>query len=393
MTNLKRPRGLIISPYHARSHAIWAEEFDRIVDFIDWKLLSLPPRFFSWRVRGNPLALLFDADYAPEFNDIDLLVATSMTDLATLRGLCRRLDDVPCVYYFHENQYAYPRNDVADRSAHLEAKMVSLYGALCADHVVFNSLFNRDTFLAGAREMLARFPDHAPLHCIDSIADKCSVIPVPLTSSLEAFAPSTSPASAHDGQERSLKIAWNHRWEYDKRPDQLARIIALVADQGLDCRFYIFGQVFRDVPEVFQGLQERYPKQIAHMGNIAEPQAYYQALACCDVVLSTAAHDFQGLAVLEGIQCNCVPVVPDRLAYQEYLPDSFRYSSLLQDPAAEAQAAVEMLKYRLEQLKSGALSKPPTVSQLDRSVLSTRYTELCRRLLVNGQHRRDGDNM
>ena len=379
----KQPRGLLISPYHARSHAIWAREFELLVDIIDWRQISLPPRFFSWRVRGNPLALVYEPEFSNAFNEIDLLVVTSMTDLATLRGLCRDLHRVPCVYYFHENQFAYPENVATKSTGNLEAKMVSLYGALCADHVVFNSLFNRDTFLRGASEMLAKFPDHSPQNCIDAIVPKCSVIPVALPHELEKYSSEQMSQGLRQPTERALKVAWNHRWEYDKRPEQLVQIIKLAKQQDLNCQFFIFGQSFREIPEDFVQLQERFPKYVAHMGHLAESEAYYRALSACDIVLSTAAHDFQGLSILEGMRCGCVPVVPDRLAYREYVPEDYRYQSNLQDQATEARAVVAMLTQRLLELRSGALGNPPAVPQTDRSALKLRYEELCRRLLVD----------
>ncbi len=50
------------------------------------------------------------------------------------------------------------------------------------------------------------------------------------------------------------------------------------------------------------------------MENKREYQALLQQ---SNVVLSTALHDFQGIAVLEGVAAGCIPVVPNRLAYPE----------------------------------------------------------------------------
>ena len=77
-------------------------------EHFDWRSLTLSPRHFSWRIRGNPLALLYEDDNAAEIAQADLVVATSMTDLASLRGLCPTLTKIPNIIYFHENQFAFP---------------------------------------------------------------------------------------------------------------------------------------------------------------------------------------------------------------------------------------------------------------------------------------------
>lgn len=49
----------------------------------DWQRIELPGRFFNWRIRGNPLSWL---DTLHGIRP-DLVVATSMVYLATIRAL------------------------------------------------------------------------------------------------------------------------------------------------------------------------------------------------------------------------------------------------------------------------------------------------------------------
>lgn len=44
-----------------------------------------------------------------------------------------------------------------------------------------------------------------------------------------------------------------------------------------------------------------------------------------DVVVSTANHEFYGMAVLEAVRAGCRPLVPDRLSYRELFAPEFRY--------------------------------------------------------------------
>ena len=386
------PQGLIISPYHAQSHANWVKQLQRILSFIEWRVLTLSPRFFNWRVRGNPLALLYEGDNIRLFQGLDLMIATSMTDLATLRGLMPSLHDVPTAIYFHENQFAYPSQDRNSETRLLEAKMVSLYSALSGETVVFNSEFNRATFLDGARQMLSDFPDHAPLSCVDLIAEKSVVIPVPLSDALASVAPPMSGSGTTVGR-RPLAVAWNHRWEHDKGPDRLVKVLELVKQRSLDCQFFIFGQQFRVIPPALRQLTAAFKNQIAHLGYIADERAYYRKLAQCDVVLSTALHDFQGLAVLEALRLGCIPLVPDRLAYREFIPSQYRFPSMIDDLQAECECVVERLAVYQRLLTQSQLPQTPAIPQLEDSVLRVKYEALINRLLAYSRPIGDSDTI
>src|SRR5690606_10562790 len=139
----------------------------------------------------------------------DALVVTSMVDLVSIRGFHRHLAATPALLYMHENQFAYPNSDQQHASA--DPKVVNLYSALAADQVVFNSAWNRDSFLQQAGAFLRRLPDGVPSGIIERIRDRSSVIPVPIEDRLfVARRQSGVPAVPH--------LLWNHRWEYDKGP-------------------------------------------------------------------------------------------------------------------------------------------------------------------------------
>ena len=81
MANVKKTIWLF-SAYRSDSHAYWADWLVNTFEEFQWEKLELPGRYFSWRIRGNPLSWLHQLPGGTP----DLIIATSMVDLATLTG-------------------------------------------------------------------------------------------------------------------------------------------------------------------------------------------------------------------------------------------------------------------------------------------------------------------
>jgi glycosyltransferase involved in cell wall biosynthesis len=311
-------RVLLLSAYDAASHKYWRETLCREISDWDWQVLTLPPRHFSWRIRSNALTWWGEQGELLQQN-YDVVLATSMVDLATLRGLVPSLSRVPTVLYFHENQFEYP----AGQSQHglLEAQMVTLYSALAADRLVFNSAYNQDSFLAGCKQMLQRFPDGVPAATGELLQEKTEVLPVPITAPI----PGDKQRSGS-----KLQLVWNHRWEYDKGPAELLALATALVDSALEFDLHVVGQQFRKQPAEFDQLQQLLQSagSLGHWGYLESSTAYQQLLASCDVVVSTALHDFQGLAVLEACAAGCKPLVPARLVYPEWFGAANCYQNI-----------------------------------------------------------------
>ena len=326
-----KPRILLLSAYDANSHRLWRERLAQLFPDYEWTQLALPPRHFNWRIRGNSLCWAFaDNDSAVDIGrgDYELLIATSMVDLASLRGFIPALANIPNLVYFHENQFVYPAS--SQRKENIEPQLLPLYTALCADAVVFNSHYNRDSFLDGARSLLQKLPD-TPAKSILLKLEQSRVIPVPLMQ-LPKPSPKTSPAAeAQAADSLCLEVLWNHRWEHDKGPDLLLEVVRIICRRKIKLRLHIVGEQFRQAPascaEIKQLLQRQQglPGKDFEFGFLADPQRYLELLSSCDVVLSTALHDFQGLAIQEACVAGCTPLTPDDLVYPEYLAAEFLY--------------------------------------------------------------------
>ncbi|MFW5927105.1 MAG: tRNA-queuosine alpha-mannosyltransferase domain-containing protein [Wenzhouxiangella sp.] len=315
-------RILLLSAYRSDSHACWSDWLQRRIEGVEWIVRELPGRHFAWRIRGNPLSWLDDIPIEPPGR----VLATSMVDLATLKGIHPQLAGVPTTYYFHENQFAYPVSRRQVRT--IEHAIVQIYGALAADELLFNSDYNRRTFLDGTAEFAAKMPDRAPRDLPERLAPKSRVLPVPV-----------EPVPPAETRDRRL-IVWNHRWEYDKRPELFADAVCHLAEKGLDFRLALLGKRPRNTPPALARIRDRLADRIVADGRL--PRDEYRALlGRAGIVASTAAHEFQGLAMLEAVSAGAIPVVPDALCYPEQYPATFRYR------ADDVRALVERLAHFL----------------------------------------------
>lgn len=341
-------RILLLSGYDAGSHRRWREGLVMGFPEHHWTTLTLPARYFSWRVRGNSLTWAYSERECLEAG-YDLLIATSMVDLSALRGMVPTLAAIPTLVYFHENQFAYPKSDHQHSS--VEPQILNLYSALCADAVVFNSDYNRQSFLTGVSQLMAKLPDHVPPGIAERLADNSVVLPVPLEDrcfdSIESLHQQPEPIAWRDRDTnkaaRPLRLLWAARFEYDKGGERLLLILKALKKQGVAFELALLGQSFRHSPVVFDDIAQLFADELVQFGYEPSLVRFKAYLSQADIVLSTAIHEFQGLAVLEAVAAGCIPVVPNRLAYPDFYPAQYRYCSSDQNLATEATAAVDKI--------------------------------------------------
>lgn len=123
---------LLVEPYNSGSHKAWAEG---LVDASkhDYDLLTLPGRFWKWRMFGGTLTLGMEARSLPK---PDVIVASDMVNLPSFLGHSG-LTDVPTVLFMHENQLTYPLSPTArDDLAYAYMNWASM---VQADEVWWNS--------------------------------------------------------------------------------------------------------------------------------------------------------------------------------------------------------------------------------------------------------------
>ena len=310
-------RLLAIEPYYGGSHRAFLDGW-RARSRHDWTLLTFPPYKWKWRMRHAALSAADDvAARVAQGEAWDALFCSDMLNLAELLGLAPQpVRDLPAVVYFHENQLTYPVRHEDERDYHFVFTHIST--ALAATRVWFNSAFHRDEFLGALPAFLKRMPDHQPHHAVEQIRARS-----------EIRHPGIGPIARGERRDGPMAILWAARWEFDKDPGTFFDALRRLKARRVPFRLNVLGEQFRDSPDVFDHAREEFADEIARWGYQESREDYEAALAESDVVVSTARHEFFGIAVVEAVAAGAYPLLPNRLAY----PEIFR---LTEEPAAEA---------------------------------------------------------
>lgn len=326
-----RPVVALVEPFYGGSHR-------QLVDLlgsrlreqrVEVSLCILPARKWHWRLQAASLRLAGEIPAG-----IRVLFATSMVNLTELLGLRPDLgsSDVKKVLYFHENQLTYPVQAVEAESGRTLAAddfhmgWAQIMSCLAADAVVFNSRFNLESFLGKVDAFINRIPEQQlRVHGVAAkIRLKSSVLYFPVE-----VPPSPLPhdATLEARSSQLLTILWNHRWEYDKNPNEFFQTLLELEASETPFRVIVLGEGFVEGPPIFKTALETLSGSqhctIVHWGYARTREQYFELLRQSDVVVSTSNHEFFGVAVLEAVLCGCYPLVPNRLVYPEiFHPDN-----------------------------------------------------------------------
>ncbi len=310
---------LVIEPYFGGSHRHFLRKLQQNIN-AELTFLTLPAR--KWKMRMQLSAPWFAKCIESLPNkEFDTVLCSTFVDVAVLKALLSTIDgwNTTCLYctYFHENQFVYPNRE-EDSSGH-QFTAINFNTALVSDRIAFNSHYNMTTFFNNCRKFIQKAVDVDLEDIMNMMEDKASVL---------------YPGVDVVGTTRAARventipvICWNHRWEYDKNPEEFFHSLAELDSKGYAFKLVILGQAFRDVPPVFSWARKRFAGQILNFGYVTSKTVYFSWLQRADIVVSTALHEFFGISVMEAVGAGCVPVVPDRLSYPELYPHNFRYQN------------------------------------------------------------------
>ncbi len=273
-------------------------------------LLTLPARFWKWRMRGAALYFFKKIDDLSRYDGIITSGLMSLSDFKMLAGpACP-----PALVYFHENQITYPL--APGEAFDVQFGFTDITTGLAADKILFNSRFHLKVFFDALPGFLRMMPERRPNWIIDSLREKSAFCFPGCRFSGEA-AP-VAPRNTHPPL-----IIWNHRWEFDKNPSAFFDALAAVRRKGIDFRLALLGENFQVLPKPFLSAKTRFKKQLVHYGYVDSRKSYNDWLCRGDVVVSTANQENFGISVVEAVRHGCLPLLPNRLAYPEVLPQLF----------------------------------------------------------------------
>lgn len=305
----KQLRVLALEGYYGGSHRAFLDTWIAHSRH-DWRLISLPARHWKWRMRGSAIWFADEIAKLPA-GGFDVIFTSDMTSVADVRALlppAYRLTPIVC--YFHENQLTYPLSphDIRD----YQYGMTNITSILAADAVWFNSEHHRSAFNDAACAIVRKMPSHRPELATRLHDHTCVHYP--------AVEPPPSDLAKAPRNNNRLRILWNHRWEYDKNPRPFLSSLIELDRWGVDFELVFLGERFRAAPPAVADLTPQIEHRVVIDGFMDDREAYWRALASCDVAVSTAIQENFGIAVVEAILAGCQPLLPNRLSYPELLP-------------------------------------------------------------------------
>jgi glycosyltransferase involved in cell wall biosynthesis len=329
----KRLNVLLLEPFYGGSHKAFVDGI-RKHSRHRVEALTLPARFWKWRMRGAAI-LLAQRMEALE-NAPDVILASDMLSVADLKALLGKFSP-PVLLYMHENQLSYPvpKGEAID----FQFGFTNITSCLAAEQVVFNSTFHQDAFLRALPGFLRMMPDCRPKGIVEDIREKVSVLPLGCDFAGIFLRPRTPDRSA------PLTLLWNHRWEFDKAPEVFFDTLYRLQAERLKFRVIVCGENFQAKPKVFLEAKQRLRRRLVHFGYEPSRARYARLLSQADIVVSTAVQENFGLSVIEAVYAGCLPLLPRRLSYPEILPAAFHEGHLYDSPADLYQRLRALLRH------------------------------------------------
>ena len=297
----------LVNPWHRGSHQRWAEGYAEASAHAV-RLIALGGEAWRWRLQSGavPLAEAMAGAWASA-GVPDAMIVSGMVDTSTLLGLLRPPRSTRVVVFQHESQVARPRPDQPEAR---DAVLAQWRGWMAADQVWFATEWHRSVAL----EALVRFADAQPgsevSATLPSIEARSRVVPVGID--LQPMR-DASPA----GSEPPL-VLWSHRWEPDKDPAAFVAAIDRLVQSDVEFRLALAGEHGDGGAPEYDQLLARHGDRVVAAGPL-DAAAYAETVRRADVVVSTAVHEFFGVAMVEAMAAGAVPVLPDRLSYPEVL--------------------------------------------------------------------------
>ncbi|XP_073983208.1 tRNA-queuosine alpha-mannosyltransferase isoform X3 [Rhodnius prolixus] len=190
--------------------------------------------------------------------------------------------------------------------------------SLVADLIIFNSRYNCNSFLNNLKTHFRLQPDYRPRELKEKIAVKAEVLYFPVT--IENLSPRKNYNSP-------VHIVWPHRWEHDKGVDEMVAVLFRLKKEKVNFRISMLGEQPSDLDNKYEDARVALGDHVLHWGFLQNESDYRAVLATAHLAISTAVHEFFGVAMMECVMSGCYPLCPDRLVYPELYPTQCLYGS------------------------------------------------------------------
>ncbi|XP_034864004.1 glycosyltransferase-like domain-containing protein 1 isoform X5 [Mirounga leonina] len=316
---------LIVEPFYGGSHKQLVDLLQEELE--DCVLYTLPAKKWHWRARTS--ALYFSQNI-PISEQYRILFASSVLNLTELAALRPDLGKLKKILYFHENQLIYPVKKCQERD--FQYGYNQILSCLVADVVVFNSVFNMESFLTSIGKFMKLIPDHRPRDLESIIRPKCQVIYFP------------------------IRFPDVSRFMPKHKPTHLQKILSLKGNGGTAPSLALpFQQEQKGSENLLKNSNsESGPRNAAPQENLGSSLTQESDWRTCDSSDNSSSHHqekIQNAAFnprdilggiddpqrplhivwphrwLEAVYCGCYPLCPKDLVYPEIFPAEYLYST------------------------------------------------------------------
>ncbi|XP_050607695.1 glycosyltransferase-like domain-containing protein 1 isoform X9 [Macaca thibetana thibetana] len=319
---------LIIEAFYGGSHK-------QLVDLLqeelgDCVLYTLPAKKWHWRARTSAL---YFSQTIPISEHYRTLFASSVLNLTELAALRPDLGKLKTILYFHENQLIYPVKKCQERD--FQYGYNQILSCLVADVVVFNSIFNMESFLTSIGKFMKLIPDHRPKDLESIIRPKCQVIYFPIRfPDVSRFMPKHK--TTHLKKMLSLKgnggtvLSMALPFQPEQRDSE-----GLLKNSNSECdahcgldtaRREYLGNSLRQESDLKKSTSPE--NSSSHRG---ENKQNLTVNPCAtlggDANQQRLLHIVWPHRWLEAVYCGCYPLCPKDLVYPEIFPAEYLYST------------------------------------------------------------------
>lgn len=313
---------LFIEPYDGGSHKLFLDQL--LSQFqnkgIECNSITLAPKKWRWRFLSAHFYLAEIVNDRFSHAPPEIIICSSLMDTASFKALLKPVfHHSSIVTFFHENQLAYPIYGNADNKKDQEKlkkytyPLVHLNQILSSDALLFNSKFNFDSLFQGLEKFIQSMPDARPYKSFEDAKKKCFITGLGVQISRKSN-------ELLDWEKRPQRILWNHRWEYDKNPQEFISLFYKLIKTHPHLELDLLGDNRKgQYSETFLKLKKMFPSHIKTFGGLNDREKYIKQLGYSRLLPVTSNHEFFGLSVIDAITNGVIPLLPNRLSYPELI--------------------------------------------------------------------------